>query len=45
MPMKFSVLGGRGVFWVWGGECRFYFYGPGDFSEHNLEVFEPHSAQ
>ena len=33
MSIKFLVLGG-GAFWVWGGgECRFYFYGRGDFSE------------
>ena len=28
-----SSFWGGGVFWVWGGECRFYFYGRGDFSE------------
>ena len=35
MSIKFLVLGGGGVFWVWGGggKCRFYFYGRGDFSE------------
>ena len=34
MSIKFRVLGG-GVFWVLGGggECRFYFYGRGDFSD------------
>ena len=35
MSIKFLVLGG-GVFGVigeWGGKCRFYFYGRGDFSE------------
>ena len=34
MSIKFLVLGG-GVFWVLGGECRFYFYGRADFSEIN----------
>ena len=35
MSIKFLVLGGGGVFWVWrgGGEGRFYFYGRADFSE------------
>ena len=28
------VLGGGGFgFFFWGGECQFYFYGRGDFSE------------
>ena len=31
MSIKFLVFGGG--FWVWGGECRFYFYGRGDFSD------------
>ena len=31
MPIKFLVLGG--VFWLLGGECRFYFYGREDFSD------------
>ena len=37
MSIKFLVLGGGGLFWVFlggGGEkCRFYFYGRADFSE------------
>ena len=34
MSIKFLVLGGGGVFSVLGGgECRFYFYGRGDFSD------------
>ena len=36
MPIKFLVLGGGGVFWVFGGrggKCQFYFYGRSDFSE------------
>ena len=35
MSIKFLVLGGGGVFWVWGGggECRFYFHGCEDFSD------------
>ena len=37
MSVKFLVLGG-GVFWVWGGggECRFYCYGRGDFSDEEF---------
>ena len=34
MLIKFLVLGGGGVSWVFGGgggECRFYFYGHGEF--------------
>ena len=33
MTIKFLVLGGGGYFEFggWGGECRFYFYGRGDF--------------
>ena len=40
MSIKFLVLGGGGVFWVLGGggECRFYFYGRGDFSEKGLRL-------
>ena len=35
MSIKFLVLGGGGgVFWVGGGKCRFYFYGPGDFCDN-----------
>ena len=31
--IKFLVLGGGGVFWVFlGGECRFYFYGTAEGS-------------
>ena len=40
MSIKFLVLGGGGVFWVFlggGGECRFYFYGRADFSEQRVE--------
>ena len=40
MSIKFLVLGGGGIFWVFGGgggKCRFYFYGRGDFSE----IFAP----
>ena len=35
MSIKFLVLGGGGVFWVFGGggKCRFYFYGREDFSD------------
>ena len=35
MSIKFLLLGGGGVFWVFGGggECRFYFYGREDFSD------------
>ena len=34
MSIKFLLLGGGGYFGFWGGgECRFYFYGRGDFSE------------
>ena len=35
MSIKFLVLGGGGIlgFWGAGGECRFYFYGRGDFSD------------
>ena len=35
MSIKFLVLERGGVFWVLGGggECRFYFYGRGAFSE------------
>ena len=33
MPIKFLVLGGGGLIWVLGGECRFYFDGREDFSE------------
>ena len=41
MSIKFRVLGGGG-FWG-GGECRFYFYGRGDFSENPLRKrFENH---
>ena len=25
--------GGGGLFWVLGGDCRFYFYGRADFSD------------
>ena len=32
MSIKFLVLGGGGGN-LGGGECRFYFYGRGDFSE------------
>ena len=36
---KIPRFRGGGVFWVWGGggECRFYFYGRGDFSERGTE--------
>ena len=35
MSTKFLVLGGGGVFWVFGGggKCRLYSYGRGDFSD------------
>ena len=35
MSIKFLLLGGGGYFGFGGGggECRFYFYGRGDFSE------------
>ena len=33
MSTKFLVLGGEGVLGFGGGECRFYFYGRGDFSD------------
>ena len=35
MSIKFFVLGGGGVFWVFlgGAGCRFYFYGREDFSD------------
>ena len=32
---KIPPFRGGGVFWVWGGECRFYFYGRGDFSDQS----------
>ena len=36
MSKKFVVLGkGGGIMGFWGkGECRFYFYGHGDFSDY-----------
>ena len=40
MSIKFLVLGGGGNWGFWGGKCRFYFYGRGDFSEQNLEKKE-----
>ena len=40
MSIKFLVLGG-GAIWVRGGECRFYFYGRGDFSDY-LEAKKEH---
>ena len=35
MSIKFLVLGGGGIFGLGGGagQCRFYFYWRGDFSE------------
>ena len=35
MSIKFLVSGGGGNLVLGGGECRFYFYGRGDFSEKN----------
>ena len=35
MSIKCLLLGGGGYFGLWGGECRFYFYGHEDFSEEN----------
>ena len=46
MSIKFLVLGGGGVFWVWGGRggaCRFYFYGRADFSESKLCGVDVHT--
>ena len=38
MSIKFLVLGGGGVFWVFGGgECRFYFYGRADSSDRKTK--------
>ena len=34
MSIKFLVLGGGGLLGGGGGNCRFYFYGHGDFSEN-----------
>ena len=35
MSIKFLVLGGGGnLVFLGGGECRFYFYGREDFSDH-----------
>ena len=53
MSIKFRVLGGGvfGVFGGGGGECRFYFYGRGNFSDtsvalllsrHTLSRFSPY---
>ena len=36
---------GGGVFWVGGGECRFYFYGRGDFSEKSQEARSDHGRK
>ena len=33
MSIKFLVLGGGYFGFGGGGKCRFYFYGPGDFSD------------
>ena len=40
---KIPRFRGGGVFWVffWGGECRFYFYGRGDFSESPVRETPP----
>ena len=40
MSIKFLLLGGGGLVFGGGGECRFYFYGRADFSEcRNFWVF------
>ena len=36
MSIKFLILGGGGILGLWGGECRFYFYGRADFSDNWL---------
>ena len=38
VSVKFLVLGGGGYFGFGGGECRFYFYGRGDFSGNCLHL-------
>ena len=40
MSIKFLVLGGGGLGFFGGGECRFYFYGRGDFLKKS--PFSPH---
>ena len=39
MPIQFLVFWGE-VFWVLGGEGRFYFYGRGNLNELRTETLE-----